>query len=319
MKASGEALLIMIDGEIVHEWYSGTHHFEPGAREIDVHSQFNVYSARVTYIGLAAAIAIYEGCLDLEDRISSFFPQLDKQVLGNTTIRHLVTRSTGLKFKGSRVQRIVEAGTSIEGKRPDLLAAIIVQATGKTVNEIISEKVFHPLGLSHTEWAAEGKSTFVCDIHSPGTYPSIRIGSTLGDDRNLYVNARELGVWGNLHLQKGVVNGRLVLPREVFNLAVTIQSPQTIDRTLPKFGFYWWIKDGMVSYSEDELGGEVPEGSYQILGASGCACLVIPKYNAVAVRMYNSLHSDGNDDYLHDIRTFGSLAVKGIRPLIHKG
>ncbi|RIW30378.1 class C beta-lactamase-related serine hydrolase [Bacillus salacetis] len=311
MKASGSAILIMKENEIIHEWYSGSHHFEQGARKIDVHSQFNVYSTRVTYIGLAAAISMHEGYLKLDDKISSYFHDLDKNVLGNTTIRHLVTRCTGLKIKGNSVKRIAEPGTLVESKRPDLLAAIIMQTTGKTVNEIISEKVFYPLGFSHSEWAAEGKNTLVCDIQSPGTYPTIRIGSTLGDDRNLYVNARELALWGQLHLQKGEVNGKQILPRAVFDLAVNIQSPAALDRTLPKFGFYWWMKDGMVSYSGDELGGEVPEGSYQILGASGCACLVIPKYNAVAVRMYNSLHNDGKYDYLHDIRTFGNLAVKG--------
>ncbi len=43
MHASGSALVIMKDNRIVHEWYSGTHHFEKGARKIDIASQFNVY------------------------------------------------------------------------------------------------------------------------------------------------------------------------------------------------------------------------------------------------------------------------------------
>ncbi|MGM0827618.1 MAG: hypothetical protein ACQEU4_05285 [Bacillota bacterium] len=84
---------------------------------------------------------------------------------------------------------------------------------------------------------------------------------------------------------------------------------------LPKFGFFWWLKDNKVFCHYNELGAELPEGSYQILGASGCACLVIPKYNAVAVRMYNSLYTyeNKNFDHIEDIQTFGNLVVKEIK------
>ncbi|HWO75652.1 MAG TPA: hypothetical protein VNM69_06980 [Bacillus sp. (in: firmicutes)] len=62
--ASCAALVIMKDNNIVHEWYSGSHHFEKGAKKIDFSSRFNVYSTRVTYVGLAIAIAVHEGYLD---------------------------------------------------------------------------------------------------------------------------------------------------------------------------------------------------------------------------------------------------------------
>ncbi|TMU83636.1 beta-lactamase family protein [Bacillus sp. BHET2] len=137
MHASGAGLVIMKENKIVYEWYSGTHHFEMGARNIDRSSQFNVYSTRVTYVGLAAAIAVFEGCLNLEDKISDYFNELDKEVLGETTVRHLITRCTGLKIKNEQVQRVFDLGTNIEGKRPDLLAKIVKQATGKTVNQIL--------------------------------------------------------------------------------------------------------------------------------------------------------------------------------------
>ncbi|MGM0842841.1 MAG: serine hydrolase domain-containing protein [Bacillota bacterium] len=312
MHASGAALVIMKDNEVAHEWYSGTHHFEPGARNIDHYSQFNVYSTRVTYVGLAAALAVYEGYLNLDDKLSDYFKQLDKRILGETTVRHLVTRCTGLKIKNDTVERVFDSGTYIEGKRPDLLAEIVKKSTGMTVNEILSERVFNPLGWKSTEWAVEGKSTLVCDIHSPGSHPSIRIGSSKGDERNLFVNSRELALWGCLHLNKGLMDGKRILPKGVFDLATTIQSPKVVEQSLPKFGFFWWLKDNQGSWEYNELGVELPEGSYQILGASGCSCLVIPRYNAVAVRMYNSLYTyeNKNFDYIQDIQTFGNLVVK---------
>ncbi|WP_341357570.1 serine hydrolase domain-containing protein [Rossellomorea sp. y25] len=315
MHASGAALVIIKDNEIVHEWYSGTHHFETGARNIDRSSQFNVYSTRVTYVGLAAALAVFEGHIDLEDKLSDYFKELDKEILGETTVRHLVTRSTGLKIKNDTVQRVFDSGTNIEGKRPDLLAKIVRKATGKTVNQILPEKVIKPLGWKSTEWATEGKSSLVCDIHSPDSQPSIRIGSNVGDERNLYVNSRELALWGSLHLNKGFMDGKQILPEEVFDLSTTIQSPGEMGENLPKFGLFWWLKDNQVSWDYNELGTDLPEGSYQILGASGCACLVIPRYNAVAVRMYNSLYTyqNKNFDHIEDIQTFGNLVVKELQ------
>jgi hypothetical protein len=83
---------------------------------------------------------VFEGYLNLEDKISDYFNELDKAVLG--TVRHLVTRSTGLKIKNDTVQRVFDSGTNIEGKRPDLLAKIIRLATGKTVNQILTENLF---------------------------------------------------------------------------------------------------------------------------------------------------------------------------------
>ncbi|WLR56714.1 serine hydrolase [Mesobacillus subterraneus] len=315
MHATGSALVIMKENKIVHEWYSGTHHFGKGARAIDMESQFNVYSTRVTYVGLSLAIAIFDGYLSLEDKISSYLPELDKQILGETTLRHLLTRCTGLKIKDNQVVRSFDLGTNIEGKRPDLLARILYKATGKTVNEILTERVFKPLKWRYTEWVTEGKNNLVCDISSPDSYPTLRLGSNIGDERNLYVSARELAFWGNLHLNKGMMDGKEILPYKIFELVSTIQSPETLPKELPKFGFLWWIKSVGTSYDLQELGSSLPVGSYQILGASGCSCTVIPKLNVVAVRMYNSLYTNENAefDYVKDIQRFGNLVVSSLK------
>jgi len=53
--ASAAAICVMKDNKIIHEWYSGFHHFHKSARKVNEYSQFNVYSTRVTYVGLAAA------------------------------------------------------------------------------------------------------------------------------------------------------------------------------------------------------------------------------------------------------------------------
>jgi CubicO group peptidase (beta-lactamase class C family) len=49
----------------------------------------------------------------------------------------------------------------------EISAAIIRNATGRSVAEILKERVFNPLGFSHTEWRTEGKETMVADINDP--------------------------------------------------------------------------------------------------------------------------------------------------------
>ncbi len=315
MKASGSALVIMKDNKIVHEWYSGEHHFEQGAKKINYDSRFNVYSVRTTYVGLAIAIAINEGLLNLDDRLSDYLKEYNEETLGETTIRHLLTRCTGLKFENSIVYRAFDLGTDIEGKRPEILAKILYKATGKTVNDILSQRVFKPLNWTNTGWVTEGNNNLVCDIDTSKSYPTLRIGSNLGDERNLYVSARELAYWGKLHLNKGLFEDRRILPQEIFELTTSVQSPSSLPYQFPKFGFFWWVKGGEVSVSYSELGSKLPDGSYQILGASGCSCTVIPEYNAVAVRMSNSLNAYENldFDYIKDIQMFGNLVISSLK------
>ena len=206
-------------------------------------------------------------------------------------------------------------GTNIEGKRPDLIAKIVMQATGKTVANIIQERVFDKMGLTHTEWITQGKETLVCDINSPDSYPTLRLDSNIGDERNLYVSARELAFWGNLHLNKGIFNGIRILPKEVIELSTSIQSPDSLPNNLPGFGCFWWVKNerGYINWEKNELGNDLPSGSYQILGASSCSCTVIPQYNAVVVRMYNSLYDNEKYDYVKDIQSFGNFVISTLK------
>ncbi|MHC8521036.1 serine hydrolase domain-containing protein [Rossellomorea sp. H39__3] len=140
MKASGAALVVMKDNRVVEEWYDGFHHGRTGARSIDASSRFNVYSVRVTYIALAAAICIEEGSIHLHDPLKDYLPGIP----GEATVQHLLTRSTGLKWTEGRAEVVAPPGTVLEGKRPDLVAAIIQKATGQTIREILHERLIDP-------------------------------------------------------------------------------------------------------------------------------------------------------------------------------
>lgn len=71
----------------------------------------------------------------------------------------------------------------------------------------------------------------MCDINDPNSYPTLRLESNEGSDRNLYVSARELALWGNLHLNEGSFQGNQILPKELFECVTSVMTPSSLAPT----------------------------------------------------------------------------------------
>jgi CubicO group peptidase (beta-lactamase class C family) len=171
------------------------------------------------------------------------------------------------------------------------------------LSQLLEERVFLPMGFSQTEWRKERNEKLV--------WLNEQYKDDRGNEANLFISTKELAYWGYLHLNKGVVNGKQLFPKEIFEQTTTIISSPYLEQKLPRNGFFWFVQDEPRSLTE--LGDNLPYGSFQSLGATGCACLVMPKYNTVAVRMYNQTGSNPlGYDYLEDIKTFGDLVYKCI-------
>ncbi len=96
--SSAAALCIMKDNKIVLEHYSGYHSNTSTSKKVTASSQFNVASARKSYLGLMIAYALCEGKINsIDDEAVKYFKDFDPVLLGKTTIRHLVTHSHGLE------------------------------------------------------------------------------------------------------------------------------------------------------------------------------------------------------------------------------
>lgn len=81
------------------------------------------------------------------------------------------------------------------------------------------------------------------DINDPNSYPTLRLESNEGSDRNLYVSARELALWGNLHLNRRIMDGKSILPLEVFDNVTSVVTPSSLPTHLPRLGYFWWIQN----------------------------------------------------------------------------
>ncbi|MEH6936335.1 serine hydrolase domain-containing protein [Bacillus sp. JJ664] len=305
IKATGSAVYVIQENKVIGEWYSG---FCPlTGQEIVEDSRFNLYSARKSYIGLAVAILLNEKKIaNVDDEVINYLEEIDEDICKEITIRHLVTHTHGLSLENDRLVKVASPGTIWEYNDAGLglLYRIIKKVSGKDVNQIIREYVFEPFGFSETGWEITNHINLVADIFESFENPKIRLDDATGFGRNLFVSARELAHWGYLHLNKGNLSGKQILPKELFELTTRTQTPREMINTHQN-GFFWFKNEN--GYIESELGEYVPPASYQILGASGCTCLVMPEYNAVAVRMYNKIGNPDGYDYLRDIKNFGNL------------
>ena len=300
--APSAAVLILHRDQVAVEWYDG----------VEAHQRFNIYSARKSYIGLAVAMAVQEGKIaSIDDPVTRYLPEYDPALLAGTTIRHLLTHTHGLDTLVNRsIVRRFPAGEGWEYVNTgiELLAQLVHRTMGKPVAALLQERVFTPLGFTETGWETAAAPNLLPDLHEPHKPMRLRLHrSPDGDERNLFVSARELARWGHLHLKKGAGH----LPPGLFELTTTRQSPRVPVEHQPTNGFCWYVQDD--PNPRMEIGEHVPRGAYQILGKSGCTVLVIPSLDVVAVRMYNKLGNPPGYDYLQDIRTFGNLVAEAAR------
>lgn len=311
---SGAATLVMKDGTIVLEEYIGNQSKEDQARKVQADTQFHVASVRKSYIGFAAAYAVYYGYIrSIDDLVVDYLPDENEELWQHTTIRHLLTHTHGLTGKQGETKRQHKPGQEwrYEGIGIIALTRTIEKAAGRTVADILHKNVFAPLNMTQSDWYRELGPTHADVIRGSGDAEWQPSESTKGDDKNMYVSARELALWGYFHLQKGKISGKQIVPKEVIELATTFQSPDELAGVFPRNGYLWFVQEAPSKMTE--IGPSVPVGSYQILGYTGVTLLVIPDENVVAVRLFNSFGSPEGYNYLEDVRSFGDTVMECVQ------
>ncbi|MDA2101923.1 penicillin-binding protein [Bacillus wiedmannii] len=309
--STASALIVIHNDKIVVNHYNGRHSNVASSKKISQSSQFHVASARKSYLGLAVAYALYEGKIkSLDDYARDYFDEYDWDVLGDTTLRHLVTYSHGIDDNDGAIFREFGPGErwAYKGMGVIMMTKLINNLYKKPFTQLLKERVFEPLNFKETAWRTIEIDELVKVITDPSRDAILPINhSTSGLEGNLFVSTREFAYWGYLHLKKGFMNGKQIVPKEVIEIATKVQSPIYKDRTLPENGLFWYVQNGHTLKSE--MGERVPVGSFQILGNTGPTILVIPKYNVVVAKMYNKKYNYGGDNYLHYLREFSNLVA----------
>lgn len=309
--APGSALLLMQNGTVIRERYDG---IDPLTRRpIGPTDRYNLYSVRKTYLGMALALALLDGRLASIDELVSRFVPDPAGLLGGTRIRHLLTYTHGLQRIPGGMERRFEPGANWDysGIGIDLLVQVIQAVTDRPIAALMQERVFGPCGLQETGWGATPAETAIADLLQSGEV-QLHDGPADGSAHNLYASGRDLLRWGELHRRRGALGGEQLLPAVLFDWVTAVQSPAELAPGHPRHGFCWWVQSGLSARTE--LGPSLPEGSYQGLGANGCQLIVIPAIGAVAVRMLNKRGNPPGYDYLPQVRRFGDLVYRTLRP-----
>ncbi|MBL6928391.1 MAG: serine hydrolase [Rhodospirillales bacterium] len=286
-------VLIIKDGNIVLEKY---------AFDRSESHRFQSKSMVKSVVSLLIGMAIEEGKIaSIDDLAKRYLPDLDEHPYGNTSIRHLLQMSSGVKFKNmtdypktsdtetlERVSwrgygpgglstvmpfknrpRISTPGTKFyySSAETQVLGLILRETTGMPLSDYLSEKIWRPMG-------AESSATWWVD--KSGQEPAYDgLGATLRDYARL----------GVLLANDGAIGGNQIVPKK-WVLEATQPTPGYPHlkpgraTSYHGYGYQFWI---MPTHGRQ----------FAMLGGRGQAVFVDP--NLKLVMAQNSAFKKGDD------------------------
>ncbi|MDO4972061.1 MAG: serine hydrolase [Bacteroidales bacterium] len=233
-----------------------------------------LYSESKTFTAIAVGLCVDDKLLKVTDRVVSFFPdKLPEKIsdnLAKMTLRDLLTMETGIKpdwnFRSNTkdwVRKYLSLPVSdapgtkyqYDSMCTFLLSAIVQRVTGKTMMQLLNQRVFGPMGIKDAEWE-----------QSPD---GINTGGW-----GLRLSAESQAKVGQLLLQKGMWNGKQLVSKkwveEASSRQVQPYEKGTAAHTKsPGYGYQIWMAER--------------PGSFRADGALGQYVVVIPDKDMVVL------------------------------------
>jgi CubicO group peptidase (beta-lactamase class C family) len=258
--------------------------------------RFQSYSMAKTMVGMLIGIAVSEKKISsLDDRADLYVPALKGQPYGETSIRHLLTMSSGVRFRedydgsddvsvlgrksigqqgpggadavSTFTDRARAAGEKFyyASAESEVLGLVLRAAVGKPLAEYLSEKIWQPMG-------AEADATWQIDR---GGYETGFMG--------INATLRDWGRLGMLLANDGILDGRQIIPAAWVKAATTPESSHLrpgIATGYLGYGYQTWLLPG---------GGR----QFALLGVRGQAVFVDPASRIVVV--HTAVHAGSRD------------------------
>ena len=220
-----DGILILHRGRIVYERYFGV---------LTADRQHIAYSVTKSFVATLAAMLIADGTLEERRTVGSYVPELQATGMGDATIRQLMDMTTGLDYtedyndpkspvwEMSRAGGFLARPTDYRGpesffdflktirksgahgerfvyKTPntDTLGAVIRRVTGKSLSELLGERIYARMGAEHDAF-------FTVDPTG---------AEFAGGGLNLTL--RDLARFGELMRLRGRYNGQQIVPAAV--------------------------------------------------------------------------------------------------------
>jgi CubicO group peptidase (beta-lactamase class C family) len=227
-----------------------------------------LHSLSKSFTSTAVGLAIGEGRLSLDDRVLSYFPEEappePSENLRAMRVRDLLTMSTGHEsepkftsetpwvrsFLAHPVPR--PPGTHFVYNSPAtyMVSALVQKVTGQKLVDYLRPRLFEPLGIENPQWN-----------ESP---QGISVGGW-----GLHLRTEDIARFGQLSLQRGVWNGKQLLPASWVDQATARQVANGSDPAsdwTQGYGYQFW---------------RCRHGAYRGDGAFGQFCVVMPEWDAV--------------------------------------
>jgi CubicO group peptidase (beta-lactamase class C family) len=281
-----DALLILKHGKIIHEKYFN---------RANENTHFISYSMAKSFNSIMAGIALGEGKLASTNvQITKYMPELKDTAYDGLTLKHLLQMRTGAPYNDDffvpglardahvaafvdNAERFVTAAQKITERtgppgqafnynsiEAALVGEIVSRATGKSVSQYLSEKVWQPAGM-------ESYGFYILD-GPPGIGKEFTAGG---------FNAvlRDYARVGQMILNKGKANGIQIVPVSWVEES-TASGPGFDDEGLG-YAYLWWTLEG--------------SDAFTMLGGLGQYVFVDPESETVIVKLSHiPVGPDGN-------------------------
>ena len=290
-------MVIKKDSIIFEEYWNG----------YSADSSSNSFSMAKSWISTLVGIAIKEGKIEsINQKACDFLPEFCEGDNSKITIKHLLTMSSGLdwdedyhdplgqtaeayfapnlKKQMMRLKAVEPPGEIFKyhSSCSQLLAFIVESATGQSVNEYTSEKLWKPMGAKHPAlWNTDtkrGDEKAFCCINS---------------------NARDFARLGKLYMNQGNWNGTQLLDSNYVKEATSVSNLLDEDENKNvNYGYQFWIAN--------RKGLDV----YYTRGLWGQYVICIPEKDMIIVRLGRNYGFHLADGHSEDFYQFIDAALE---------
>ena len=243
----------------------------------------NSFSMAKSIVSILVGIAHDEGKIkSLDQTVCEYLPEFCSEENKQLTIRQLLMMSSGLNYDEGYTSLFSPVTKSYYDTdlRKQMLS-LIRKATGQTVSDYASEKLWKPIHAEHdAQWSLDHKD---------------------GDEKAyccFYSNARDFARIGKLFLQKGKWGDKQIVSESYVNECIS-PAPITENGQPNKvYGYQWWLTD--------HKGTKI----FYARGILGQYIFVIPEMNLVFVRLGHKRGEKGADGQLLDTPIYIDQVLK---------
>lgn len=267
-----ESIMVLKHGKVIYEnWF--------GEAAPDI--PHVMHSVSKSFTATAVGMLVDEGKLKLTDKVIDFFPEdLPEEITENLksmTVRDILTMNCGHETEPGRgdgdwvktflahpVTKTPGTWYCYNSMGTYMLSAIVQKITGEKLVDFLNTRLFEPLRIEKPEWQESPQG-----INTGGW--------------GLYIKTEDMAKFGQLFLQKGEWNGKIIISGKWVEEASKYQVPSVPAGTRPDeveakgltpencsfllgYGYQMW---------------RCPMNAYRADGARGQYIMVLPDADAV--------------------------------------